>query len=81
MKKRVITTLSGHELFNGFTVAETSDILKARYHKPKKYFLDFIRKTRKSGFIFDYVIINNEQITFLFSENGRFKGFGISKAN
>ena len=81
MKKRVITTLSGNELFNGFTAAETSEILKDRYHKPKKYFLDFIRQTRKAGFIFDFVIIENEQITFLFSENGRFNGFGISKAN
>ena len=81
MKKRVFTTLNGYELFKSFSAADTSEYLKARYHKPKKYFLDFIRKTRKAGFIFDYVIIGNEQITFLFSENGRFCGFGISKAN
>lgn len=69
-----------HDLFLcDTTQKEVVRFLNKRYHKPQKYFLDFIRNAREKFYIWDDMQINQDYITIMLKSNGDFSTLVISK--
>lgn len=71
-------TSNNTEFFTHCNQKTAAAYLSNLYGLPKKHFLDFIQGTKKAGFIWDCMKLNDDTIHFSFFYNGRLAYFTIN---